>query len=74
MDERSRYLSNNDGCVVARSNDVKQWIKMGQPVFEVEDIIKEHGIQVFSSNYTILFTVILKDLAGPAQPDTGKMD
>ncbi len=47
---------------------------MGQPVFEVEDIIKEHGIQVFSSNYTILFTVILKDLAGPAQPDTGKMD
>src|SRR6266480_5792390 len=27
-------LSNNDGCVVARSNDVKQWIKMGQPAFE----------------------------------------
>src|SRR5437660_4117781 len=50
-------LSNNDGCVIARSNDVKQWIKMGQPVFEVEDIIKEHVIQVFSSNYTLYATM-----------------
>jgi DNA polymerase V len=50
-------LSNNDGCVVARSNDVKKWIKMGQPVFEVEDIIKEHDIQVFSSNYTLYATM-----------------
>jgi DNA polymerase V len=50
-------LSNNDGCVVARSNDVKRWIKMGQPVFEVEDIIKEHDIQVFSSNYTLYATM-----------------
>src|SRR2546429_2207504 len=50
-------LSNNDGCVVARSNDVKQWIKMGQPVFEVEEIIKEHDIQVFSSNYTLYATM-----------------
>src|SRR5256884_75099 len=50
-------LSNNDGCVIARSNDVKQWIKMGQPVFEVEDIIKEHDIQVFSSNYTLYATL-----------------
>ena len=50
-------LSNNDGCVVARSNDVKQWIKMGQPVFEVRDIIKEHDIQVFSSNYTLYATM-----------------
>ena len=50
-------LSNNDGCVVARSNDVKKWIKMGQPVFEVEDIIREHDIQVFSSNYTLYATM-----------------
>ncbi len=50
-------LSNNDGCVIARSNDVKQWIKMGQPVFEVEDVIKEHDIQVFSSNYTLYSTM-----------------
>ncbi len=28
-------LSNNDGCVVARSNDIKKYIKMGQPVFEI---------------------------------------
>ena len=30
---------------------------MGQPVFEVEDIIKEHDIQVFSSNYTLYATM-----------------
>ena len=47
-------LSNNDGCVVARSNEAKKLhIQMGQPVFECEDIIKEHNIQVFSSNYSL---------------------
>ena len=50
-------LSHNDGCVVARSNDVKQWIKMGQHVFEVEDIIKDHDIRVFSSNYMLYATM-----------------
>ncbi len=47
-------LSNNDGCVVARSNEVKKLgIKMGQPVFECQGLIKQHGIQVFSSNYSL---------------------
>jgi DNA polymerase V len=47
-------LSNNDGCVVARSNESKKLgIKMGQPVFECQDIIKKHKIQVFSSNYSL---------------------
>src|SRR5947208_1820445 len=47
-------LSNNDGCVVARSNESKRLgIKMGQPVFECQDIIKKHNIQVFSSNYSL---------------------
>src|SRR5947209_7420655 len=47
-------LSNNDGCVVARSNESKRLgIKMGQPVFECQDIIKKHKIQVFSSNYSL---------------------
>src|SRR5437588_10549402 len=55
--KKTIVLSNNDGCVVARSNDVKQWIKMGKPVFEVEDIIREHDIQVFSSNYTLYATL-----------------
>ena len=47
-------LSNNDGCVVARSNEVKALgIGMGQPVFEVRDIIREHAVAVLSSNYTL---------------------
>src|SRR5438874_5235337 len=46
-------LSNNDGCVVARSNEIKGLIKMGQPVFECQELIKEHHIQVFSSNYPL---------------------
>ncbi len=47
-------LSNNDSCVVARSNDVKKLgVKMGQPVFQLADLIKEHHIQVFSSNYSL---------------------
>lgn len=47
-------LSNNDGCVVARSSEVKKLgVKMGQPVFECEELIKEHNIQVFSSNYSL---------------------
>ena len=47
-------LSNNDGCVVARSNEVKALgIKMGQPVFECQELIEQHHIQVFSSNYPL---------------------
>ncbi|HEY6411029.1 MAG TPA: hypothetical protein VIY29_26530, partial [Ktedonobacteraceae bacterium] len=46
-------LSNNDGCVVARSNEVKPFIKMGQPVFECQELIQQHHIQVFSSNYAL---------------------
>jgi DNA polymerase V len=47
-------LSNNDGCVVARSNEAKKFgIKMGQPVFQCQDIIQKHHIQVFSSNYSL---------------------
>src|SRR5437016_9073132 len=47
-------LSNNDGCIVARSNEVKKLgVKMGQPVFECEELIKKHKIEVFSSNYSL---------------------
>ena len=41
-------LSNNDGCVVARSNEAKALgVKMGQPVFECRELIEQHEIQVF---------------------------
>lgn len=47
-------LSNGDGCVVARSNEAKALgITMGAPYFQLEELIKEHNIQVFSSNYTL---------------------
>ena len=47
-------LSNNDGCVVARSNEVKALgVKMGQPWFEVKDLARKYGIIAYSSNYTL---------------------
>ena len=47
-------LSNNDGCIVARSQEVKDLgIKMGTPLFKAKEKIAQHGIQVFSSNYTL---------------------
>lgn len=47
-------LSNNDGCVVARSKEAKTLgIKMGVPVFQIQDQIRQHKIQVFSSNYAL---------------------
>lgn len=47
-------LSNNDGCIVARSNEAKRLgIKMGQPIFQCQDIIHRHHVQVFSSNYSL---------------------
>lgn len=47
-------LSNNDGCVVARSNESKALgIKMGVPLFKIRDAIQANQIEVFSSNYTL---------------------
>src|SRR3712207_2705926 len=47
-------LSNNDGCCIARSAEVKALgIKMGAPAFTLRDLIARHGIRVFSSNYTL---------------------
>lgn len=47
-------LSNNDGCAVARSNEVKALgVKMGEPWFKLEKLAKQHGIIALSSNYTL---------------------
>ena len=47
-------LSNNDGCVVARSNEVKAiGVKMGVPVFKIRDLVAAYGVQIYSSNYTL---------------------
>ena len=47
-------LSNNDGCVVARSNEAKVLgIGMGVPEFQIRPLLRAHQVQVFSSNYTL---------------------
>jgi DNA polymerase V len=47
-------LSNNDGCVIARSDEAKALgIPMGLPAFKLADLVKEHSIEVYSSNYTL---------------------
>ncbi|WP_122434313.1 translesion error-prone DNA polymerase V subunit UmuC [Pseudomonas viridiflava] len=46
-------LSNNDGCVIARSYDAKPFVKMGAPYFQIKDVLRRHGIKVFSSNYAL---------------------
>lgn len=47
-------LSNNDGCVVARSDEAKALqIGMGQPLFEIRAMVRLHGVHVYSSNYAL---------------------
>lgn len=47
-------LSNNDGCIIARSNEAKKLgIGMGEPFFKVRPLIERHGVAVRSSNYEL---------------------
>ena len=47
-------LSNNDGCIISRSNEAKVLgIKMGEPYFKEKDTIVKNNVQVFSSNYSL---------------------
>ena len=47
-------LSNNDGCIISRSNEAKTLgIKMGEPYFKARNIIVKNNVQVFSSNYSL---------------------
>jgi DNA polymerase V len=47
-------LSNNDGCIISRSEEAKQLgLKMAEPVFQKIKFIKDNGVQIFSSNYTL---------------------
>ena len=47
-------LSNNDGCVIARSNEAKALgISMGDPYFKSKDLLAKHNVHVFSSNYAL---------------------
>ncbi|NJK62409.1 MAG: Y-family DNA polymerase [Synechococcaceae cyanobacterium SM2_3_1] len=47
-------LSNNDGCIIARSAEVKALgIPMGAPLFKVRQVLDQEGVRVFSSNYVL---------------------
>ena len=47
-------LSNNDGCVIARSDEVKALeLPMGAPAFKYKSFFKQHKVEVFSSNYPL---------------------
>lgn len=74
-------LSNNDGCAIARSQEVKDLgIKMGTPLFKMQDMIKEHQIQVLSSNYALYgemsrrFHSVLFDFVGLGEQEIYSID
>ncbi|HDZ1054750.1 DNA polymerase V subunit UmuC [Klebsiella pneumoniae] len=46
-------LSNNVGCMIARSPEAKPFVKMGEPYFKQKDMFRRHGIIAFSSNYEL---------------------
>lgn len=65
-------LSNNDGCVIARSAESKQLgIAMGEPFFKVRDLIEEHRVVVRSSNYELYgdMSARLMDVLEQITPD-----
>ncbi|MEY3599658.1 MAG: hypothetical protein RLZZ463_435, partial [Bacteroidota bacterium] len=46
-------LSNNDGCVIARSSEAKPFVPMGAVAFKYREVFAQHDIRVFSSNYAL---------------------
>jgi DNA polymerase V len=67
-------LSNNDGCVIARSNESKKiGVKMGQPAFQLKELIQKNNIHVFSSNFT-LYGDISKRVMSTMREEARKME
>ena len=55
-------LSNNDGCIISRSNEAKTLgIKMGERYFKAKDIIIKNKVEVFSSNYSLYGDLLIVD-------------
>lgn len=74
-------LSNNDGCVVSRSYEAKQLgIRMAVPFFQIEEIIRQHHVAVFSSNYALYaemsrrFMNILASFVDPCEQEVYSID
>ena len=61
-------LSNNDGCIIARSQEAKKLgVPMGEPYFKAKAIIEAHRMAVFSSNYTLYGDISRRVMATLAQ-------
>ena len=74
-------LSNNDGCAVARSQEAKDLgIRMGVPLFQIEDIVKQYNVQVLSSNYALYgemskrFMALLAQYVAPGEQEIYSID
>lgn len=74
-------LSNNDGCVVARSNEAKALgIKMGVPIYQIKDLCRTHDVQIRSSNYILYADMsnrvmsILREEVGPGKMEQYSID
>lgn len=46
-------LSNNDGCIIARSAEAKPLVRMGEPYYKARERLQAQGVHVFSSNYAL---------------------
>lgn len=65
-------LSNNDGCIVARSNEVKALgVPMGVPYFKVRDVLAQHKVTLFSGNFALYgdFSQRVVQILQGASPD-----
>lgn len=74
-------LSNNDGCVIARTDEAKDLgVNMTGPYFMVKDLIEEHGVTVFSSNYNLYGDMsrrvmeVLKSVVGEGNVEVYSID
>lgn len=53
-DKPVAVLSNNDGCVISRSQEVKDLgVAMGAPVFQIKQLVRDQGITLFSANFAL---------------------
>ncbi|MGL4851489.1 MAG: Y-family DNA polymerase [Phocaeicola sp.] len=67
-------LSNNDGCIIARSNESKALgIQMGEPLHQVRELLEKNKVAVFSSNY-ILYGDMSKRVMSLLSTYTPKLD
>jgi DNA polymerase V len=74
-------LSNNDGCIISRSDEAKKLgIKMGVPFFEVRELMAKNKVAVFSSNYNLYGDLswrvmeTLRQIVGPSKVEVYSVD